>query len=65
MQWIPAPQGALHVIDWSESFGGLGPQPSDVLTKEAAVNLLESHHFMFEREYPAGEHHYGFTVRKV
>jgi ubiquinone/menaquinone biosynthesis C-methylase UbiE len=59
------PQGTLHIIDWSESFGGLGPQASDVITKDAAINLLESQRFVFEREYPAGEHHYGFTVRKV
>lgn len=57
--------GVLHVIDWSESFGGLGPQPEAVITKETAVNLCEENHFIFERDYPAGDHHYGFAVRKV
>ncbi len=59
------PSGVLHVIDWSESFGGLGPETSAVLNKETAIDLLESQRFVFEREYPAGEHHYGITVRKV
>jgi ubiquinone/menaquinone biosynthesis C-methylase UbiE len=57
--------GVLHIIDWSESFGGLGPQNSDVVTKDAAIALCESCHFAFVREFPAGEHHYGFTVRKL
>jgi ubiquinone/menaquinone biosynthesis C-methylase UbiE len=57
--------GVLHVIDWSESFGGLGPQPSDIVTKAAATDLCEEAHFIFERDYPAGDHHYGFVVRKI
>jgi ubiquinone/menaquinone biosynthesis C-methylase UbiE len=58
------PGGVLHVIDWSESYGGIGPQPQDVVTKEAAIQLCETAHLAFEREFTAGEHHYGFTVRK-
>ena len=59
------PGGVLHVIDWTESFGGLGPQPAQVLTMQAAIDLLETEHFAFEREYPAGDHHYGIAVRKI
>ncbi len=57
--------GVLHVIDWSESFGGLGPRPQDVITKDRAIALFESLEFILEREYEAGDHHYGFTVRKL
>jgi ubiquinone/menaquinone biosynthesis C-methylase UbiE len=57
--------GVLHIIDWSESFGGLGPVQADVITKESAINLCEAQGFVFEREFEAGAHHYGFTVRKV
>lgn len=57
--------GVLHVIDWSESFGGLGPRPQDVITKDKAIALFESLEFMLEREYESGDHHYGFTVRKL
>lgn len=59
------PGGVLHIIDWSESFGGIGPQPKDVVTKEAAITLCEARRFAFERDFPTGEHHYGFTVRKI
>lgn len=59
------PGGMLHVIDWSESFSGLGPQPEHVISKEAAILLLESEHFALEREYQTGEHHYGLAFRKL
>jgi len=59
------PGGMLHVIDWSESFGGLGPQEGNVITKEASVALLEGQHFMLEHEYVAGDHHYGVAFRKI
>lgn len=59
------PGGVLHIIDWSESFGGLGPQPKAVVTKEQAVDFCEGQQFILEREYPAGDHHYGIAVRKV
>ncbi len=65
MYRVIRPGGILHIIDWSESFGGLGPQASDVITKEKAIDLVESQRFAFEREYPAGEHHYGFSARKI
>jgi len=57
--------GVLHVIDWTESFGGLGPVSASVVTKAAATALLESHGFVLEREYPAGDHHYGLAFRKL
>lgn len=57
--------GVIHVIDWSESFGGLGPQPADVIQKDDAVALFEAEGMVMEREFPAGDHHYGFSVRKV
>jgi ubiquinone/menaquinone biosynthesis C-methylase UbiE len=65
MYRVIRPGGLLHIIDWSESFGGLGPQPADVITKQKAIDLLESQRFAFEREYPTGEHHYGFAARKI
>lgn len=57
--------GVLHVIDWTESFRSLGPQPKDVIVKDDAVALFEAKQFVLEKEFPAGDHHYGFTVKKV
>lgn len=56
--------GKLFVIDWSESFGGLGPQPNDVVTEAAARAYFEAAGFIFERSFDAGGHHYGLAYRK-
>jgi ubiquinone/menaquinone biosynthesis C-methylase UbiE len=65
MRRVLRPGAALHIIDWSESFGGLGPQVAAVVTKAMAIDLLETHGFAFEHEFPTGEHHYGFSARKI
>ena len=57
--------GKLFVIDWSDSFGGMGPQPDDVVRDQDAKTLLEQHGFRFERTFPAGEHHYGLAFRAI
>lgn len=57
--------GKFFVIDWTESFGGMGPQPGAVVTAASATALFESNGFVFEREFPAGDHHYGLAFRKV
>lgn len=56
--------GKLFVVDWSESFGGLGPQPQDVVDVKEAVTLFESNGFVMERDFDAGDHHYGVAFRK-
>lgn len=56
--------GRLYIVDWSDSFGGLGPQPKEVLDKEACINLVEGEGFIYETEYDAGDHHYGVAFRK-
>jgi len=56
--------GKLIVIDWSESFGGLGPQPDDIITEQAARDYFETAGFTFERNFDAGDHHYGLAFRK-
>jgi ubiquinone/menaquinone biosynthesis C-methylase UbiE len=57
--------GLFHIIDWSESFGGLGPTPAMVVEKKDAIALAESQGFFLEKEYPAGDHHYGLMFRSV
>lgn len=59
------PGGSLHLVDWSESYGGIGPKEKDVINKEEAITLCESVGFGYERDFVAGEHHYGFSVRKI
>ena len=55
----------LIVIDWTDSFNGMGPAPQHVFTAAEAASLLESNQFIVEQEFPAGSHHYGLAFRKV
>jgi ubiquinone/menaquinone biosynthesis C-methylase UbiE len=59
------PNGRVAIIDWSESFGGLGPTGEMVVTKEAAYECARKAGLMFVREFPAGAHHYGLIFRKT
>ncbi len=61
---ILKPTGRVGVIDWSDSFGGMGPIASHVVTKEKALKLAEETGFILIREFPAGAHHYGLLLRK-
>lgn len=52
--------GRLLLIDWSESFGGMGPAAHHVVTKEKAQALFEQEGFRVLRDdLSAGAHHYG------
>lgn len=57
--------GKLLVIDWTDTVPGLGPTLDRIISKADCVNLLESHGCVLDREFPAGEHHYGLAFRKV
>lgn len=56
--------GRLFIVDWHDSFGGMGPRREDVLSEYDARALGEKQKFAFERSFPAGDHHYGLAFRK-
>ena len=56
--------GRLAVIDWSDSFGGMGPHKDDVVKKEQVLTLARAVGLTFVKEFPAGAHHYGLIFRK-
>ena len=64
-QRVLKPKGKLAIIDWSESFGGMGPQKKDVVGKDLALKLARENGFELQREFPAGAHHYGLIFRIV
>jgi len=57
--------GRLAIIDWAESFGGMGPTKEDVVAKEKAYELARSTGLLFADEFEAGAHHYGLIFRKT
>lgn len=56
--------GKLFLIDWTDSFGGLGPRPEDVIRDADARTFLERAGFSCEGTFPAGDHHYGLLCHK-
>ncbi len=59
------PGGRLLVVDWEESFGGLGPHPDRVFKKQTAEQLLTSFGCTkLSETIPGGEHHYAILFKK-
>ncbi|MBU6430804.1 MAG: methyltransferase domain-containing protein [Patescibacteria group bacterium] len=56
--------GRALVVDWRDSFGGLGPKQSDVFSSSVAKEIFQKNNFALEREFNAGEHHYGLIFKK-
>ena len=57
--------GKLLIIDWTDTVPGLGPTPDHLITADDCTALLESHGFVLDHDFPAGEHHYGLAFRKI
>ena len=56
--------GRALVIDWEDSFGGLGPAPADIVTAAEAKALFEAAGFEPAGKAPAGAYHWGLLFRK-
>ncbi|MDB5255262.1 MAG: type 11 methyltransferase [Candidatus Nomurabacteria bacterium] len=57
--------GKIAVVDWTESFGGMGPQPHHVFNQTMAETLLTTVGFKkLADALPAGAHHYGILFGK-
>jgi len=56
--------GRLYIIDWSESFKGMGPEQSLVVNKSSALDFATASGFVLESEFNPGEHHYGLKFIK-
>lgn len=62
---ILKPGGKLAIIDWSESFGGMGPRKQHVISKEKAIELSAASGFKLVNEFAAGAHHYGLLLGPI
>lgn len=59
------PLGRALVVDWTGSFGGIGPLDKDVVAKDQMIKLFDDHGLKLDREIAAGGQHYGLIFRKV
>lgn len=62
---ILKPAGQVLVVDWSESFGGLGPQPNQVIDQNSAKLIFTDSGFRLVKDLQAGKHHYGFIASLI
>jgi ubiquinone/menaquinone biosynthesis C-methylase UbiE len=58
-------EGTVLVVDWSDSFGGLGPQAESIFSKEKVLEIFGRHGFSLVKEIDAGVHHYGVILKRV
>lgn len=58
---ILKPKGKLLLIDWADSFTGLGPSKDRVITEGEAEKLFMGNGFHKEKSFRAGPHHYGIV----
>jgi ubiquinone/menaquinone biosynthesis C-methylase UbiE len=62
---VLASGGRVLLVDWSDSFGGIGPSRGHVFSKVDAEHIFEGAGFSKDREIQAGSHHYGFLYKKL
>tara|TARA_B100000745_G_scaffold200189_1_gene132050 strand:+ start:1708 stop:2505 length:798 start_codon:yes stop_codon:yes gene_type:complete len=59
------PGGILAIIDWNESYGGIGPPQQSILTSAEANLICNDNGFIAKGTFDAGEHHYGLLFKKA
>lgn len=57
--------GKIVLVDWSDSFGGMGPHKDHIISESAARSIFENAGFSFIKNINAGEHHFGMVFRKM
>lgn len=58
------PGGQLLLIDWADSFSGMGPHPGAVVSEASARALFADAGFGLKESFSAGDHHYGLVLIK-
>lgn len=61
---IVKPKGRILIIDWTESHGGLGPKPADVISPDEVTESMKRNNFELDRKINTGEYHYGLIFKK-
>jgi len=59
---ILKPKSQLLIIDWSESFGGMGPELGAVMSKSKTEELFSKKGFKIVENVSVGAHHYGIIM---
>lgn len=51
--------GQVLLVDWADSFGGMGPAVEHVVNEQQAKELFEKNGFKFLKNIVVSDHHYG------
>ena len=54
--------GRLLLVDWKDSFDGIGPTADRIVKPDEARRIFEEAGFTFDRAIDTGSQHYGFVV---
>lgn len=57
-------KGKVFVIDWQDSFGGIGPETKSVVSLDECKKIFTRDGFDFYKKFPTGPHHYGLAFKK-
>jgi ubiquinone/menaquinone biosynthesis C-methylase UbiE len=57
--------GQVVLVDWTDSFGGLGPRQDHIVAPEESKRIFIENNFSHERDIDAGAHHYGIIFHKA
>jgi ubiquinone/menaquinone biosynthesis C-methylase UbiE len=60
---ILKPKGMALIVDWADSFGGIGPAPQHVISEARAQEAFAKVELFTCKTINAGDHHYGFVVQ--
>jgi hypothetical protein len=55
----------MLVLDWTGSFGHMGPHPAQVVTSAVAKELFSKVGLTVAKEFEAGSHHWGLLLRRA
>lgn len=55
--------GEVLLIDWSESFEGMGPTPENIVLEKTAKELFEKRGFKILEKISTNIHHYGIIFK--
>jgi ubiquinone/menaquinone biosynthesis C-methylase UbiE len=61
---ILKPRGRIAIIDWSESFNGMGPSEKQVISRGEMLRHIHEARFASTGDFVAGSHHYGLFAEK-
>jgi ubiquinone/menaquinone biosynthesis C-methylase UbiE len=55
--------GSILLLEWSDSFSGIGPQTDMVVKEDEAIKLFTMRGLKKESTISAGDHHYGIIFK--